>query len=569
MEYLSDWGVTRLPHVHVSEFGSPTGSPSSSSEELPQHEEKDNSAREIRIHLTERGLPFTVPNDTTREFWHRRQHRSGIRLRIFEDSIVYRQATIGGLVQVGEDIFGLTVAHVFSKEYSAQRSDAGEQPQQIPETAPNQDSKARMGDNSTLSGRWRNPFSQNMVFDWALVEIPSIETYNPRPEEWEDVNLVETTSGDFRPVLVVPGDKVEVERVSPKGIKVRNTNLAVPEMPINGTPVVLATPGATLCLRGILTGEDALVNMPGSHSPYVTWVLRMEQPWLIRPGDSGSWAFDTGTGDLLGILVAGCPELHEVYIIPAYQVFRDISRTLGKDVRLPNCYNITEQDHQELTRLEKTILGLRAELELKRHGTSVFDLERIDKDATLCFSRARALFSNSQQGSLNNRRIYSRWVSPHDLQRHLSRAMKAYEDDSQGFRRVLESLSPDDKQLCEDILRRSPLECFNFVLNNLQDNLLKDRDITVPALLWVHLILGERSLMLSESDVSTGGYHISQVIEDELRSCASHSMVTHPRDRVSMRAGFLGIQNELEDFISSQKGYYEAIIPEMAPFGEF
>lgn len=119
-----------------------------------------------------------------------------------------------------------------------------------------------------------------MVFDWALVEMLSFETYNPRPDKWDDVNLVETTSGDFCPVLVVP------------------------EMPNNETPVVLATPGSAFCL---VTGEDALVSMPDLPNFYLTWVLRMEQPWLIEPGDSGSWVFDAGSGDLLGILVAGCP----------------------------------------------------------------------------------------------------------------------------------------------------------------------------------------------------------------------------------------------------------------------
>ncbi|KAF5543005.1 peptidase (PNG1) [Fusarium mexicanum] len=223
MKYLTDWGVTRLPNVHVSKFGSPTGSPSTSPEEFPQHEEKDNSVQKIRVHFTETGLPLTIPNDMVRASWAKEQHRCGIRLRILEAS-------------------------------------------------------------------------GSMVFDWALVVMPSLKTYVRRPDKWEDLNVVETMSGNFRPVLVAP------------------------EIPVHGTPVVLATPGA-LCLRGIVTGEDAFLNMPGSPNPYIAWVLRMEQPWLIRSGDSGSWAFDADNGDLLGILVAGCPELHEAYIIPAYRVF--------------------------------------------------------------------------------------------------------------------------------------------------------------------------------------------------------------------------------------------------------
>ncbi|KAF5707944.1 peptidase (PNG1) [Fusarium mundagurra] len=547
---LADWGVTRLPNVHVSEFGSPIESPGSSSEELPQHEEKDKSAQEIRIHLTERDLPVTIPSDETRASWDNRQHRSGIRLRISEDSIVYRQATIGGLVQVGEDIFGLTVAHVFSSEYSAQRSDVQEQ-QQNPVTAPNQDSEARMGDNSTLSGRWRNPFRQSMVFDWALVEMPSIETYNPRPEEWEDVNLVETISGDFRPVLVIP------------------------EMPVNGIPVALATPGAALCLRGIVTGEDAFVNMPGSPNPYITWVLRMEQPWLIRSGDSGSWAFDAGSGDLLGILVAGCPELHEAYIIPAYQVFGDIRRTLGKDVRLPNCYPLTGKVHQELSHLEKTILGFKADMKLQKVGmdpVSVLELERIEKGVAPYFTRAQTVFSKDRQDPQNHRETGSGWWTPSELQSLISEEMKKFEDN---FHRVWlpwESLTFDDTQLYKDNLRRSPLECFNFFLNKLKDIWFgpysrdQDRHITVLALLWVHLILGERSLKISSSDVSTAGYNISQVIEDERRSCANYSIVDLPRDRRSITAAFVRIQHRLEVSIYMVKKRCYATLPDKAPF---
>jgi hypothetical protein len=50
----------------------------------------------------------------------------------------------------------------------------------------------------------------------------------------------------------------------------------------------------------------------------------MERPWLIQPGDSGSWAFNAYTGELLGILIAGCQELLEAYILPAHQAFDNI-----------------------------------------------------------------------------------------------------------------------------------------------------------------------------------------------------------------------------------------------------
>ncbi|KAH7493308.1 hypothetical protein FOMA001_g1964 [Fusarium oxysporum f. sp. matthiolae] len=197
-----------------------------------------------------------MPNNMARAFWKGRQHMCGIRLSIIQDSIVYTQATICGLIQVGETLFGLTVSHVFPisdslhDQYSAQNSGLEEQTQYPIMGTNSQSSDANMDGSSTISGRWHNPLRQSMVFDWALVEMPSFETYNPHPDKWDDVNLVETTSGDFRPVLVVP------------------------EMPNNETPVVLATPGSAFCL---VIGEDALVSMPDSPNFYLTWVLRMEQ----------------------------------------------------------------------------------------------------------------------------------------------------------------------------------------------------------------------------------------------------------------------------------------------------
>ena len=50
---------------------------------------------------------------------------------------------------------------------------------------------------------------------------------------------------------------------------------------------------------------------------------------MIEEGDSGSWVFDSVSGDLYGHIVAGVPEGSIVYIIPAYKVFEDVERAMG------------------------------------------------------------------------------------------------------------------------------------------------------------------------------------------------------------------------------------------------
>ncbi|KAF9773513.1 hypothetical protein IL306_008664 [Fusarium sp. DS 682] len=343
---LRDWGVTRLPNASPLRLGSPPGSPSSNvqepsenNEDSTENQEWDASSQRIEVRLTEGGLPITIPDPGTRSLWDNQQPKCGIRLDVIRDSGVHTQATIGGLIEVGGAVYGLTVSHIFL----VSDLPSGEQQHPTMNTS-DESSGASTDENETGSGRWNSSLRQSMIFDWGLVEIPSLRARQQRPEPWANVNLVQSMSGDFRPVLVAS------------------------EMPLNGTPVVLATPGSVLCLQGILTCEEALVNVPESPNPYVTWVLRMEQPWLIRPGDSGSWAFDAGSGDLLGILVAGCPELHEAYIIPAHQGFGHIRRVLGQDVKIPNSYPSPESVGKRISRPQERVQHMAtARSQFKRH----------------------------------------------------------------------------------------------------------------------------------------------------------------------------------------------------------
>jgi hypothetical protein len=246
---------------------------------------------DVEVQIIDGGLPSTIPNDAMVSFWTNQRHRCGVRFQVTSDSNVIASGTIGGLVKVGGRLYGLTVTHVFhgrgqSQQYYSTSSFAGE-------------------NLTSVQNQWREPRKESMLLDWALVELPGLEKPDDDPDTWDNVNLVRTMNGDFRPVATTM------------------------QLPDSGVYAVLATPGSTHCLRGIITGEEAIVSMLGSPTLDTTWVLQMEQPWLIQAGDSGSWAFDAITGDLLGVLIAGCPELHEVYIIPAYQILGEVEKNLG------------------------------------------------------------------------------------------------------------------------------------------------------------------------------------------------------------------------------------------------
>ncbi|TKA72682.1 hypothetical protein B0A49_06682, partial [Cryomyces minteri] len=60
------------------------------------------------------------------------------------------------------------------------------------------------------------------------------------------------------------------------------------------------------------------------------WVVQLNE---TKPGDCGSWAFGTN-GELLGMLIATCVALCEAYLAPVWAVLGDIRRT-GRTARLP------------------------------------------------------------------------------------------------------------------------------------------------------------------------------------------------------------------------------------------
>lgn len=264
--------------------------------------------------------------------WAQHHHRCGIRLnvRVGPDIIVH--GTIGGVVKIGDRLYGLTLGHIFQSALDLVASaragshssvHAGPGDGTFEATPEPHDPVPDLNKNLNATvERWRRDGWYSMSSDWALVDLPVLPN---EADTWDDLNLVETTSGDFAPVLV-------------------------DQEPLYGRAIVLAVPGCTYSLRGIFVGSDAVVHIPGGSdgSPYAVWVLRMERPWLIQKGDSGSWAFDAFTGDLLGILIAGCPALLEAYIIPARRVFDDIRNHRGSEVSLPKGYRQSQESRTEL-----------------------------------------------------------------------------------------------------------------------------------------------------------------------------------------------------------------------------
>jgi len=96
------------------------------------------------------------------------------------------------------------------------------------------------------------------------------------------------------------------------------------------TSVILQTShgpviGSSLCATSSL-------KIPSFDEFQPVWMLHING---VQPGDCGSWAFETSSGDLIGMLIGACHTLREAYILPACYIFEEIRKMSGYEVELP------------------------------------------------------------------------------------------------------------------------------------------------------------------------------------------------------------------------------------------
>ncbi|CAG1969712.1 unnamed protein product [Fusarium graminearum] len=118
------WGATMLPGVKVLKFTSVPGS-NDDSDKLDNGDSPDISDRDlldkeaetnlIRIDIgSQDNQSMPAMTNGNLSSWAQNLHRCGIHVEIVRESEVIAKATIGGLIVVGDEVYGLTVGHLFS-----------------------------------------------------------------------------------------------------------------------------------------------------------------------------------------------------------------------------------------------------------------------------------------------------------------------------------------------------------------------------------------------------------------------------------------------------------------------
>lgn len=529
------WCMTRLPYVSVIAQGSPSGSihntgdegSASAGQELKRNSEagpeEERNVEKIQVEVDTRYAVPTMINDKLTS-WEQHQHRCGIKLQITQGSNTISEGTIGGLIRVGDKHYGLTVAHSFPISFhEALLQDPGDN--QI----------------SDIINAWRQSTFFDMDSDLALIEMPGLWDQTPSPELWEDVNLVRTVSGVFRPVSIAWDQPRPLEQV------------------------VLATPQSIFCLRGVFIGTQALMPIPNSTALCTPWILRMERPWLIQPGDSGSWAFNAHTGELLGILIAGCQELLEAYILPAHQAFDNIQKRLGDRVSLPNCQPLQKENWDDLAHIANTYENTWTKIMVDSTPEAIEAIENEAARWTLeCATVSEAAASlETAPLSFQPRVTRTPWQNPLVAIRYDDLYYHYAQDPGQLFL--------DMNILCGRVLsRESPQQCIDIV----NEKLISEKDSVNNHTLygfWRYLIVGPEEFWANvEEGIDNNG-----VVKNEerlmTRQYESHySKSRIPWDRRILKSALKTMESDIEENlrrIKAKCGWFS--LPETMQIGEY
>jgi peptide-N4-(N-acetyl-beta-glucosaminyl)asparagine amidase len=287
-----------------------------------------------------------------------------------------QQATAGGLLRWQGRYFCLTVAHVFSRtteflhltepfedcafEFEIDEdNDTDEIEEELvevtsrgsltPELTASDHNDISGDDFSDISSQGHSAFYGSSIGDdltFATMNTPTsvqISPVNVGSLTITSLNVVGklflTSSKGPQPNLdyglfeVEKPDLTAIRKFMQEGNP--ENEVTYPDCVATGRPKdveVIAVTGSAGRLGGRLCGTPTYMRLAQSKSFQEVWTVRLNG--RLAKGDCGSWIFDSKTGELYGHIVAGSPDTGVAYIIPANQVFKDITRRLGGDVEL-------------------------------------------------------------------------------------------------------------------------------------------------------------------------------------------------------------------------------------------
>ncbi|KAL3417124.1 hypothetical protein PVAG01_11124 [Phlyctema vagabunda] len=156
------------------------------------------------------------------------------------------------------------------------------------------------------------------TLDWALIRTDLQESH-------------------FKPFEVPPSSKMEEARMKMKEkpfnrFNQRNRIVTSTASEPADRPVYVSVGTYKFPLRGNLSGTSSFTIRSETESFQELWSITLEDGYEFDEGHCGSWVTDCETGKWYGQIVSGFAGSKTGYIVPAYQILRDIGEVLNSPV---------------------------------------------------------------------------------------------------------------------------------------------------------------------------------------------------------------------------------------------
>jgi tetratricopeptide (TPR) repeat protein len=326
---VEKWGCVRLPYP-VMQLG-----------RAPEWASNSEDFEKYKIHAFETGQD---------------NYHSGSLFEVKIDGVTQGAATIGGVVEVGGLLLGMTCGHVFHPQIQhppsigfpmdekeldlfAYGSNAEDSTGHLLDTI-QLASTETIDDNEKLEEEYASPAKAKPEFCVGHLEEIS------RDMDEESQGPLGRLLLDWALVAVDRSHRQLLERKimpSPSSFEEEDTDplSRVSDMcPDNSMKVVINAPSKNFIqYNGFGTGSTAVLHIPGSSRLQTVHICVMIDHSEFKKGDCGSWAFEDKLNPVevkfLGMLVAACSALKEAYLLPADAILEDIEKRSGQLVEIP------------------------------------------------------------------------------------------------------------------------------------------------------------------------------------------------------------------------------------------
>ncbi|KAI9150683.1 Efflux pump notK' [Paramyrothecium foliicola] len=254
-------------------------------------------------------------------------------------------ATVGGIIQIDDEYYLTTVAHVFKPQSSEESSPTypTEEDEEIEIDSDDEDEdedvlqaceeKANMAENrdASIINNLHDP-----IYDPSTSESISEAQHSILPEkilrqiirgDALDVclsSLDEPASNlDYALIKVPPSMRLDIEAMK----QFKKVVLDGPR------DVDVQSPTSRGIVKGAMSGTPLFTRLPGGTDYQKVYKVKFDL--FLQNGDCGSWVWDADSGELYGHVVAGCPNSGVAMVMPLISVFTDIEERTGERPWLP------------------------------------------------------------------------------------------------------------------------------------------------------------------------------------------------------------------------------------------